>query len=553
MAAGNSATSSSDRILPEALCVSVSEDFPDGVETTVKGHIPKWLSGSLLRTGPGRYEFGDQKYRHMFDGQALLHRFTFNDGKVSYMNRFLDSDAYRSAMKENRIIYTEFGTAGFPDPCLNIFSRMMSTFLSRMKFTDNCNVNWMRSGDEVYVFTETPMIQKVNPETLEKEQTIDISKIISVFTGTAHPHQTKDETLYNLGLNFKARSTYNIIKIPPAKEGSGEPILKKASVALSIPCTETHPSYSHSFFMTPNYFVLVEQPLYVNLLKLASMPVMGYGLSDTLEFHADKPTRFHVVRRSDFQRVSTKYVSEPLFFFHQINAYEMDGHLVLDMCAYKDAEIIQRLYLKSLRETEVLDLGERCKRFILPLNVEGFEPGDFVCTLDKYRDCALLESKDTVFCKPIVLADLPIELPRINYEKHNGTSYQYVYGFNSRDNQLCKVNVETGTGKTWSEEGCVASEPVFIGSPDGQVEDDGIVVSSVLNFNEGGLPYLLVLDAKSFTELGRAEIPIKKMSYGIHGMYMEGYWTSGCEVAGSAVHDKAASSTMLVNAAGPGA
>ena len=75
-------------------------------------------------------------------------------------------------MKENRIVYTEFGTAGFPDPCLNIFSRAMSTFLTRLKFTDNANVNWVRSGDQFYTITETPLIQKIDPVTLEKEETV---------------------------------------------------------------------------------------------------------------------------------------------------------------------------------------------------------------------------------------------------------------------------------------------------------------------------------------------------------------------------------------------
>ena len=32
--------------------------------------------------------------RHWFDGQAMLHRFAFADGKVSYANRFLETKAY---------------------------------------------------------------------------------------------------------------------------------------------------------------------------------------------------------------------------------------------------------------------------------------------------------------------------------------------------------------------------------------------------------------------------------------------------------------------------
>eukprot|EP00057_Strongylocentrotus_purpuratus_P007791 XP_011662265.1 PREDICTED: beta,beta-carotene 15,15'-monooxygenase [Strongylocentrotus purpuratus] len=522
-------TMASERLSTKAYSQMHIEEHPEGVQATIKGNIPGWLKGSLLRTGPGRFEIGESKYKHFFDGLALLHRFTFDNGSVKYYSRYLDSDAYKAAMKENRIVYTEFGTAGFPDPCLNIFSRAMSTFLTRLKFTDNANVNWVRSGDQFYTITETPLIQKIDPVTLEKEETVDISKIISVFTGTAHPHQSADGTIYNLGVNFGARSTYNLIKLPPPTEGNhaitNESITKEASIALTISTTDTYPSYSHSFFMTPNYFVLVEQPLYINMIKLASLAVMGYSFLDVLEFCPDKPTRFHVVRRSDTVPVATKYITEAQFFFHQINAFEKEGHIVIDMCSYKDNEIMKRLYLKTLEEEGLVDVGVQCKRYYLPIDVEGFQPGDTVSTLHKNETTAYMESEGTIFCKPFVLCDVGIELPRINYEKYNGQPYQYVYGVlgtGEHDNRIAKIDVEAGTSKIWYEDGCYPSEPVFIGTPEGQEEDDGVVLSTVLNFNEGGSPFLVVLDAKTFTELGRAELPIKDMAYAIHGFFAEG-------------------------------
>ena len=44
------------------------------------GCVPAWLSGRLLRNGPGMFEIGDTKYNHWFDGQALLHSFTIVNG-----------------------------------------------------------------------------------------------------------------------------------------------------------------------------------------------------------------------------------------------------------------------------------------------------------------------------------------------------------------------------------------------------------------------------------------------------------------------------------------
>ena len=76
----------------------------------VEGTIPAWLEGSLLRNGPAKFEVGPDTFRHWFDGFAMLHRFTFQNGNVSYANKFLQSDAYQSAMKEGRITFSQFAT-----------------------------------------------------------------------------------------------------------------------------------------------------------------------------------------------------------------------------------------------------------------------------------------------------------------------------------------------------------------------------------------------------------------------------------------------------------
>lgn len=44
------------------------------------GNIPHWISGRLIRNGPGLFEVGDTKYNHLFDGLSLLHSFTINQG-----------------------------------------------------------------------------------------------------------------------------------------------------------------------------------------------------------------------------------------------------------------------------------------------------------------------------------------------------------------------------------------------------------------------------------------------------------------------------------------
>lgn len=60
----------------------------------VRGNLPSWLAGTLVRNGPAKFEVGTQSFRHWFDGLGMLHRFAFKDGIVSYANKFLRSRDY---------------------------------------------------------------------------------------------------------------------------------------------------------------------------------------------------------------------------------------------------------------------------------------------------------------------------------------------------------------------------------------------------------------------------------------------------------------------------
>mgnify|MGYP002762134513 CR=1 FL=1 len=80
----------------------------DDVTPDIEGTIPAWLSGTLLRNGPGRFEAGGQRVNHWFDGLAMLRRYAFDDGELRYSNRFLRTEAYSDAMAGR--LTGQFGT-----------------------------------------------------------------------------------------------------------------------------------------------------------------------------------------------------------------------------------------------------------------------------------------------------------------------------------------------------------------------------------------------------------------------------------------------------------
>jgi carotenoid cleavage dioxygenase-like enzyme len=443
----------------------------------VEGRIPEWLTGTLLRNGPAKFEVGDRPLRHWFDGLAMLHKFSFGGGRVSYANRFLRTRAYREA-EQGRTSYREFAT----DPCRSIFKRAATLF--RPEFTDNCNVNLARLGDEYVAMTETPLPVAFDPETLEA---LGVAFEPPGLHATAHPHHDrKSDELIAYVTHFGLRSEYRIFA-----QRDRHRQRRIASKHVS------EPSYMHSFALTERHAVLVAFPLVVNPLKLA--------LSDRpfIENYEWKPELGTQILVFDRERGELRgvYEAEPRFSFHHINAFEDGSELVLDLAAYDDASIVDALYLERVRS--------------------GPPPLTALARPLRYR--VSLEGGSVVEEQ---LSEAILELPQIDYRERNGRPYRYVYGSGAKDDgrepdflaELVKIDVETGDVLSWFEPGAYPGEPVFVPAQRlGRREDEGVLLSVVFDgCNQSS--FLLVLDAANLAELGRARV-LHHIPFGFHGHY----------------------------------
>ncbi|XP_070533108.1 beta,beta-carotene 15,15'-dioxygenase-like [Ptychodera flava] len=501
-----------------ALVRSAKQETPEAIKTSITGEVPKWIDGSLIRNGAGLFEVGKDKYNHIFDGLSLLHRFNIKDGQVTYQNRFLRSDHYTKNMKANRIVCTEFGTVGHPDPCHNLFQRVSSRF-KKKKASDNCNVNVMSIKDEMYAMTESPYIWRIDPKTLESVEKLDITEFLAVNTSTAHPHYTNDGTHYNMGSTFGKVTKYNIIKIEPAD--AGKPLLQKSSILCSIPSRGRDPSYYHSFGMTDNYFVYVEQPLHLNVMKILKANLFGTSFTDVMEYRPENKARFHIVNSRTGELHSTEYTADAFFCFHHINAYEDDGHIVVDLCTFKNEEIIHRAFVENMKQGVYAPAkGSEVMRYALPLTVDKKAGDHNLVELPNTECSARLEEDGSVFCTPERISDAELELPQINYASYNGKPYQYTYGINADVSEINKVDFKNKSYKSWSMEDYLVSEPVFVAAPSSGSEDDGVILSALVSVDPSKKPHLLaILDARDLKEIGRAEINVD-MTGSTHGMFI---------------------------------
>jgi beta,beta-carotene 9',10'-dioxygenase len=442
----------------------------------LRGTIPAWLSGSLLRVGPAKFEVGPTAYAHWFDGLSMLHRFSFENGRVSYANKFLESLAYREAMARGRIAIREFATM----PSESKIARMFSNLLGPI--TDNANVNISRMGGRVVALTETTHAMSFDPWTLGFTGELIFDDKLKAQVWTAHPHYDfQRKKLYNLMIAFGPRNSYKFYSMD---EGSNTRV-------LLCEIKSSRPSYVHSFAMTENYLVLTEHPLVVTSIKLK------VGWSPFIENYRWDPARgskMTVIRKDDGKIVATREM-DPFFTFHHVNAFEEKGTVVVDLVKFPDATVIEKLYLESLRASEHA-LG----------------------TFERYR---LPLAGSTGVLRSERLSDQRIELPTINYATFNARAYSFVYAVGASERGAFDRITKIGGGAelSWQEDQCHPGEPIFVAAPDAKSEDDGLLLSLVLD-SVAKRSFLLILDARDLSEKGRAFLP-HHVPFGFHGQYFD--------------------------------
>jgi beta,beta-carotene 9',10'-dioxygenase len=449
-------------------------------ELELQGKLPSWLGGSLLRTGPAKFEVGEDRMKHWFDGLAMLHRFTIEGGRVSYGNRFLESRSYRAAQEQGRMVYGEFAT----DPCRSLFRRVQTLFSGGGVLPDNANINLTRLGERFIAMTETPLPVQFDPHTLAAADVRPYR--VPGQLSTAHPHSDRATgSMLNYAAKLGRTSSYRFFEVGSSATGE-RPAEPRIIGSLAV----KEPAYMHSFGLTERYFVLAEFPFVVNPLTLA---LSGRPYIENYKWKPELGTRFTLVDR-ETGKATSGFESDACFAFHHVNAYEDAGEVVLDLCVYPDAGVIEDLYLERLRAGKPITPA----------------------TLSRFR--LRLDDRSV---RREQLAEQGIELPRINYGRHNERPYRYVWGNGNGANgwleQILKIDVTDGATLSWAEPSCYPGEPVFVARPQAEQEDDGVLLSVVLDANAGS-SFLLVLNAADLSELARAYAP-HHIPFGFHGQF----------------------------------
>jgi beta,beta-carotene 9',10'-dioxygenase len=267
------------------------------------------------------------------------------------------------------------------------------------------------------------------------------------------------------------------------------------------------PAYMHSFALTPHYVVLTAFPLRLDPLQFFR-PGRQDPFIEQFEWKPGRGTRIVVLDRTTGNVVADT-TTAPVFGFHHVNAFEPAGgsEIVFDLETVPDAGSIDSLYLDSLRQGELDTLAGRIERFRVDL-------GDRSGT-GRYRTAEATVNRDPVYGDG---CGLPTVSPARWCRRH-----RYVYAMSMEQpvtewaHAVLKLDVESGAVTTAAPGGDYFGEPLFVPAPDGEAEDDGVVLTVALD-TEANRSRLVVLDGETFSERARVTLP-HAAPFDFHGRY----------------------------------
>ncbi|ORZ06044.1 carotenoid oxygenase [Absidia repens] len=524
--------------------------------------LPEWLNGILYRID---HQHNTTMISHTFDGMPFLHRFQLSSSTqtVRYNSRHLATKAEQNICQGNPTAF--FGHVYYASSTWALFKAFLSRF---KKFVIEANLVSLNNGtgdpSSVMVgVTVTPnfpipkslsqlssshpilvtktdanVLQKVNSDNLVPENIFNYSQFDKQLSGelSAAHHQYDPATEENFNFTLKMGPTPTLIVFSTTQRSSQATILAKITHRLDAARTPIRSCYIHSFWLTKNYIIIPEAPLFLRNTGLDFI-VAGSVLAG-MEWDPHTPTFLHVISRRPDQGHIASIPMDSFFTFHTGNAWEENAlmtdndssiiNLHLDCSAFPDGDIMYQLHSFGQVCPPLSDHENKIKtaEFQHSQQHNGFtKPPIRQSTFGELRRYTLAfkpsSTNSTSSCSATstLLTD-NFEFLRFN-QKYAMQPYRYIYGnqlvpasqTQGEHYTITKVDLTTKETIVFKNADYVCSEPIFVPRPAAKQEDDGVLLSFVNvmdhhhHQNDGKKHcFLLVLEASNMKELARCKI-----------------------------------------------
>jgi len=428
------------------------------------------------------------------DGWGKVHSFKLNGSSVLSSGKFTETEIYKKNVAAGDIVPAITLAPVAPNDWS--FREMLNGAITGF---DNTNTHVWRFGPhnkekaQYMAMTDIPMVTKFNVDTLAYEKTYQ-PKSLSV-ASSCHPIREPgtDNTInYQVTFNWLFQAKFEVLRYTT---------FDKAELITSFKPKKM--SYIHSFSVTKNYAVFFFYPVNVDYVAMVTSGMHPLAAIRKLE---NEPTDIYVINLKT-GKIEVQSETLPTFSAHHINAFETnDSKIQLDLCETGFDGMGSYMLLDKMRKAEpTTGTGtSKLKRFTIDLKSK-------ITTVTSFPHKGGLPDWVNTF-----------DFPTIN-EDYRGKSYCYAYGAVSIDyaqHALVKKGIcDYKQDKVYMKEDHFFSEANFVPNPEGQNEDDGVLVT--LGYDAKlDKSYLLILDAATFTPINFAYTP-HRIPYSFHGNFFD--------------------------------
>lgn len=444
--------------------------------TVLEGAIPEDLDGVYLRNTENQVHQPLGRY-HPFDGDGMIHLIDFKAGRASYRNRFVRTRGFEAEQEAGGSLW-----GGLADP-VTLAKRPGFCAHGALKDSSSTDVV-VHAGRALSTFYQCGEGYRLDAETLEQQGIEGWTPIDGI---SAHPKvdETTGELMF---FNYSKHAPYLHYGV----------VDKDNHLTTYIPVPIPGPRLPHDMAFSKNYSILNDLPVFWDeeLLKRDIHAV---------RLHEGLPARFAIIPRHGRTQDIRWFEAAPTYVLHWLNAYEEGDEIVLDGYFQENPTPRPRGDAPAGFEHMMAFLDQQC-----------FRP-----KLHRWR----FNLKDGTTTEAN-LDNRLMEFGTIN-QRYAGNPYRYVYSTVTKPGWFLFtgfVKNDLETGESWEYNlppGRYASEAPFAARADAMAEDDGYLISFIIDEN-AGTSECVILDARRIQDgpICRIALPHKLCS-GTHACWAD--------------------------------
>lgn len=432
------------------------------------GAVPEALNGAFLRIGANPVFVNDPESYHPFAGDGMIHEVFFDQGNVTYINRFVETEGHLAEQEKGGVIWDGLKTK--PEDAEHYGA------------TKNiANTAMIYHAGKFLALQEGAHPFELKLPNLDPVGEVDYEGRLK-HPFTAHPKidpRTGEMVTYGYNVTSKPHCSVSLI----TKEGE-----LIHTTGVDIP----KPVMMHDCAITSNHTVIMDLPCVFDFGRMAEGKSMLY-------FEEENGSRFGVLARGADGKEIQWFDVDSCYCYHTVNAFEDGDEIVVEGC---------RSERNSIGDDVKPQAGDRSD---LPMLHQW--------RLNRKTGAVQEKSLDTQW---------GCEFARIN-EAYVGIRNQFTYAariagdtLESGFDGIIKYDLVNEASVHYSYgPGRLGGEPIFAPKPGGLNEEDGWVIGFVWD-EELQRSECIVLDASRFEDgpIARIVMPAR-VPFGFHSAWVD--------------------------------